>query len=451
MAVTEIPWNDGSGGKIYLTYPSASGDQTVEVSSDANTGIARTKTVTISAAGVPPAILTVNQAAGTSSIPYIRNTDLGAYIDTGITPDQNTRVIVWARNFNQAGGNYNWLFGSRTAQNDSMFELALGANATSGSISFQFGDASNWYDDAWKYCSGYHKYEMSKDGLFVDDTQLKPASSATFSNSANIHLFGYNSEASGHHGSTLPVDICACKIYKDGVLVRDFNAVNTPSVGLYDSISGTLFTNAGSGSFTYGTFNPNAYTPLEYIECTGAQYFDSGIKGGYSVPAVIKFKRTDTASRYNYFFGSRNGSSSKCDLSIGGSGNKICYFAYRSQTGSATQVYSASSSLVNRDFVFVKNNNVFTLYENNTQRGTKTGTSGSSFVTDYNMYVGNLNTAGTPYASGYVTGLIYYLGFGANRNFVPAKVNNIAGMYDTYNDIFYQSESGTDFVAGPEL
>ena len=50
MAVTTIPWGDGSGDNIYLTYPSASGDQPVQVSSDANTGSSsRTQTVTFTA------------------------------------------------------------------------------------------------------------------------------------------------------------------------------------------------------------------------------------------------------------------------------------------------------------------------------------------------------------------------------------------------------------------
>lgn len=63
MATTTIPWDDGSGDNIYLTYPSASGDQTVEVSSDANTGSARTQTVTFTAGSVVQ-ILTVNQDGG---------------------------------------------------------------------------------------------------------------------------------------------------------------------------------------------------------------------------------------------------------------------------------------------------------------------------------------------------------------------------------------------------
>lgn len=65
MATTTIPWGDGSGGNIYLTYPSASGDQTVSVTSDANTGAARSKVVSFTS-GVGSIVrqLTVEQEAG---------------------------------------------------------------------------------------------------------------------------------------------------------------------------------------------------------------------------------------------------------------------------------------------------------------------------------------------------------------------------------------------------
>lgn len=65
MATTTIPWGDGSGDNIYLTYPSASGNQTVEVTSDANAGFPRSKDVTF-ATGVGSAseTLSVNQEAG---------------------------------------------------------------------------------------------------------------------------------------------------------------------------------------------------------------------------------------------------------------------------------------------------------------------------------------------------------------------------------------------------
>ena len=62
MAVTEeISWGDGTNDKIYLTADAFEGDQTVLVSSDANTGATRTKTITFSATGVTPVTLTVSQ------------------------------------------------------------------------------------------------------------------------------------------------------------------------------------------------------------------------------------------------------------------------------------------------------------------------------------------------------------------------------------------------------
>jgi len=62
MPTTTIPWGDGSGDNLYLTYPSASGNQTISVTSDANGGAARSKVVTFSASGVPSVNLTINQA-----------------------------------------------------------------------------------------------------------------------------------------------------------------------------------------------------------------------------------------------------------------------------------------------------------------------------------------------------------------------------------------------------
>ena len=64
MAVTTtIPWNDGSGDNIYVSAPSQTGSQTVTVTSDANTGAARSKVVTFATGNITRQ-LTVNQDAG---------------------------------------------------------------------------------------------------------------------------------------------------------------------------------------------------------------------------------------------------------------------------------------------------------------------------------------------------------------------------------------------------
>lgn len=77
--VTQVPWGDGSGEKIYLSYSASEGNQTITVTSDAHTGyVSRTKdivftvvagqttisrTLTVSQEGKDITIITYNEKA----------------------------------------------------------------------------------------------------------------------------------------------------------------------------------------------------------------------------------------------------------------------------------------------------------------------------------------------------------------------------------------------------
>jgi len=388
-------------------------------------------------------------SGGFSIIPYIRGGADGSYIDTGIIPDNNTRVIVWARNFNPVPVSQ-MLFGYMDdGASTNSFGIGSWGAASCGRIGVYFANYTNPYtivNDAFRYLGGYHKYELNGKVFSVDDVTLATSTSTdTITTSYSMHLFGRSSGGT-HTAMTLPADICACKIYKNGTLVRDYTAVNSPSVGLYDAVSNTVFTNAGTGSFTYGTFNPNAYAPLEYVSCTGAQYFDSGIKGTYALPIVASF-RPSTSTDSMWILGGRTSSSSKrCDFQLSSDG-KTFYFGYQS-TGNT--VYNTTSQAGN-DLVWIKSNNTSTLYKNNAQLGTITGTTGSSFSTDYNIGIGTLIQAGSLLSTVAFKGRIRYIGLGSSRSYVPALVNGVAGLYDTYNDTFKPSSSSTPFTAGTTL
>lgn len=83
--VTEIPWNDGTGDKIYLTYSASAGDQNVLVSSDANAGPARTKNITFATTvGSVSKALTVHQEAGARLVSITWNDTCITYNDTAI-------------------------------------------------------------------------------------------------------------------------------------------------------------------------------------------------------------------------------------------------------------------------------------------------------------------------------------------------------------------------------
>lgn len=375
-------------------------------------------------------------------IPYIRGGADGSYIDTGITADNTVKVIVWARNFNPVSG---FLFGSRVAITQNTFGIGSHDYEATGDIRLDYAQSNYTARDQFKNLSHYHKYEFYDGTLNIDDVAVATATTGTFSNNLNIHLFGLNVNGT-HSGTTAPMDICSCKIYKNNNLVRDYTAVNTNSVGLYDAVSQTLFTNAGSGSFTYGEFDKNAYTPLEYIECSGSQYFDSGIRGSNSLNYVVKFQNGGTSSWPDLFFAQTSNSLKRYGLAFGDSTtpNSVVFFTFNK----TNKNYAYGRSFAGKDLIAVKSGVNHYLYENNTQKTKQTHTA-ATFTTDYNIFVGAGNDAGSVVYE--YTGRIYYLGFSNSRNFVPAKVNNVAGMYDTYNEQFYPSESETPFIAGPTI
>ena len=83
----------------------------------------------------------------------------------------------------------------------------------------------------------------------VNGTQVSTSKPLNTGTNANIYLFRHTSNYYLH------AKIYYAKIWKDGVLVRDFIPVRRDSdgeVGLYDIVSGTFFTNSGTGTFTEG-------------------------------------------------------------------------------------------------------------------------------------------------------------------------------------------------------
>lgn len=377
-------------------------------------------------------------------VPYIRGGADGSYIDTGITPDNTVRVIVWARNINH-NGSYEWFLGSRVSGSNSGLTFSAPGGAQAGMLQIQFAGTSKQSGDALRYAGGYHKYEITSAQLLIDDDVIISGTSATFSNSLNIHLFGMNNNGN-HVAAGTSLDICACKIYKNDVLVRDYTAVNSPSIGLYDAVSQTLFTNAGSGSLTYGEFDKNAYTPLEYIECARQSYFNTGLLGTYSLPIVTKFSPNGSTEFY-FLLGARtSGSSGLLTYRIGDATreNKNYSFGYNT----SDHLLYNDASQTGESLIWTKVNNVSRLYKNGAQLGDAgTGSTSSSFTTAYPLFLGALNNAGSSVA-GFV-GKIHYAGFGESANYVPAKQGSQVGMYDTYNDVFHPSATDTPFVAGP--
>ena len=392
------------------------------------------------------------------TVPYIRGGGDGSYIDTGIEPDSTTVMTIWARNFSPDGYDYSWLAGSRRTYNDSGFYIYTDYRNATGKIGMGYGNSGPLaFVDGWKYFADYHKYELRNGGLLVDDEAITGTTNTSFVAPFSIHIIGINNSGS-HIDSTVRLDICACQIYKGGQLVRDFTPrQQNGTVGLYDSVSNTLFTNAGTGSFEYGTFNTGAYTRLEYISTHADAYFDSGVYGKYTDSIMCKFMPTGRTPRYYALLGCRP-ASNVFDISWGFTGtsneSKRIYWRIGPSSGGTYNVTPYNStSLTGKEVTFFKARNSGNLYittGNSIQigAGTITGVS-NTFVSNKTLCVATLNLENGFDTTEVAHGRFYYVRFGSERSFVPALVNNVAGMYDTYNDVFYPSISGNPFIAGP--
>lgn len=116
MAVTTIPWGDGSGDNIYLTYSASQGDQTVLVSSDANNGAARQKVITfLTTVGNVSRSLTVSQEEGASLVSITWNNVCITYDDTAIgyqdTSPQYVQdgLVFWLDGIDKGEGADTWV------------------------------------------------------------------------------------------------------------------------------------------------------------------------------------------------------------------------------------------------------------------------------------------------------------------------------------------------------
>jgi len=263
----EIAWGDGSGDKIYITAGASEGNQTVQVSSDPNTGAARTKTITFSASGVSPVTLTVNQEAGGlpyTPVDYIQ-TDGTAYINTGIAgsapksselkvliPDTTNCVMLGKGNINTS------------SQVQSMFVL-LYMNGSRACFGFRF-----------RYLTGAPDISdsIANNTPFVVRTQMKAGSqligvkeegdttwtelaktqSSAPTGTDNMYLFRDN-----YSSAPLPCPsgsrVYYCKIYSDynmSSLVFDgIPCYYNGAYGLWDNVSNSFFGNASNnGAFT---------------------------------------------------------------------------------------------------------------------------------------------------------------------------------------------------------
>lgn len=192
---------------------------------------------------------------------------------------------------------------------------------------------------------------------------------------------------------------------------------------------------------------PDGYTHVEYLESTGTQYINTGFKPTGNTKVKIKVQLPTQTNVQQGIFGVRPGDTARFGLLTGTRVDalRVNYNTGGALGGTTTAIPNFNATNVNEIEVSNKLivNDVFVREVNKT-----------SFQSSVNLYLFANNNLGTPQFE--MQGKIWYCKIWDNdvlvRNFIPCiNPSNIAGMYDTVNDVFYANAGTGSFNVGPNL
>ena len=199
--------------------------------------------------------------AGYTQLEYLESTGT-QWIDTGIKGNLNTKAILdfQIRNYNANG----YILGSRTDQNTNAF-LIGSYNGRFVNSTYPFSQFDGVPEKIVAQLPNFdlnrHIFELSSNGFYIDGTLYETFSNPTpFTTRENITLFARYSYDGFKRGNFISYGL---KLYESDTLVRNFIPArrNLDGVlGMYDTVTNTFFTNAGTGKFIGGPV-ANIYLP----------------------------------------------------------------------------------------------------------------------------------------------------------------------------------------------
>lgn len=336
------------------------------------------------------------------------------------------------------------IFGSRSGAASNNFSIQIGNSAD---LVCDFNNSNYSTYRYYEISSANREYTLfiSKNKRTINGTGNTTVCNDTIETPDNGYLFGVS-------GSPLTTNkfvgnVYYCKILDGDTLVRDFIPVldNSGRPAMYDQVSGQLFYNQGSGEFTYG----RQIIPVEYLESTGTQYIDTGVKGKNNLQYKTKINYTNlSTSASNGIGGEYLGNASAYIGMVRANG----HFTYLFNN---TAVETTKTFYANTDYVIdsTMNNGSQIVKVNN--ETISTGTLSGTFTSTRNIFlyaICSTNDAADVYGSL----KIYYLQIYDNgvlvRDFTPCIDENLVPfMFDKVHNTVYLNEGTGQFKVGPNV
>lgn len=192
----------------------------------------------------------------------------------------------------------------------------------------------------------------------------------------------------------------------------------------------------------YGTV-PSAYTIVNYIESSGTQWLNTGIKPTSEDSIEMTLQLISSSTSFGNAFGCRESATvdnvtilaGKTDL--GADFGDYTNTRIRLSTTNTTSIYKV-----------IANKSYRQVWEGSTKKAENTYVYTTQFNCTYNAYVFDIN--GNPYATQKFIGRCYGLTIKDKCNMVPCvrKSDNVVGMYDTIQGIFRTNQGTGSFTYG---
>lgn len=180
---------------------------------------------------------------GYTQVEYIESSGT-QYIDTGFTPNSNSRMVLDFAATDVSGTNN--IAGSRNSTTSKAFTFST----TSGNWRIGYNTSSP--QTSVSADTARHTADLNKNVLSLDGEVIYTATEATFTGYASIYIGAIHASGTGYMGYA---KFYSCRIYDNDTLIRDYvPCVNASgAAGLYDLANDTFYQNAGSGTFTAGS------------------------------------------------------------------------------------------------------------------------------------------------------------------------------------------------------
>lgn len=207
-----------------------------------------------------------------------------------------------------------------------------------------------------------------------------------------------------------------------------------------------LFLRKGSVHTAPGNGLPYGYQKLQYIQSTGTQYVDTGVKPKNTTKVTTDFQVTTQPTDHRVIFGSRTSYSSADQFVLGFAGHNSPA-TWRADFGSNQAKFPSTVGWASR-YAAVFDSSVCTL---NTDSVNNTD---ATFTSTHNLFLLADNDNET--AAGNISANLYACQIYDNgtliRNYVPCKdPSGAVGLYDLTGKQFYGNSGTGVFYAGPPV